>query len=161
MRYLLDAADPTIDILKDFAQRDLRGEAQEVYSLDLPWKKSWAADWIQEKGYGLTEELKPSKSRDQHRYVTGIRVPGDVLALFRKIYAPEADPERRKRYLVKECCGLARSCYETAPADLVLEICSMDDVEEQTDEKISMAVWFFMDDNTVSDLLEDQEELLY
>ena len=159
MRYLLDAADPTKDILKDLSERDLRGEAQEVYSLDLPWKKSWAADWIQEKGYGLTEELKPSKSRDQHRYVTGIRVPEDVLALFRKIYAPEADPERRKRYLVKECCELARSCYETAPADLVLEICNMDDVEEQKDEKMSMAVWFFMDDNTVSDLLEDQEEI--
>ena len=43
--------------------------------------------------------------------------------------------------------------------ELDLEICSMDDVEEQTDEKISMAVWFFMDDNTVSDLLEDQEEI--
>ena len=97
MRYLLDAADPTEDILKDLSERDLRGEAQEVYSLDLPWKKSWAADWIQEKEYGLTEELKPSKSRDQHRYVTGIRVAGDVLALFRKIYTQEADPERRKR----------------------------------------------------------------
>lgn len=121
--YLSDAGDKTIAILKDVSERELKGEVREVYSLDLPWKDCPAADSLVTWGYANVEELKPVMSKDQHRYVTGISIPGEVLALFRKLYTPEADFRRRKRNLVKNCCDLARAYYETAPLDLVLEIC--------------------------------------
>ncbi|MGX8688141.1 MAG: hypothetical protein ACSW8K_10145, partial [bacterium] len=121
--HLMESSDRTISILSDLSERDLRGEREEIYSLDLPWKDCGSADILEKWGYAIVQELKPAKSADEHRYVTGITVPGDVLELFRRIYTPEADLVRRKRSLVYECCLLSRSYYQTAPVSLVMEIC--------------------------------------
>jgi hypothetical protein len=40
MRYLLDAADPTIDILKDLSERDLRGKRRRYTVWTFPGRRA-------------------------------------------------------------------------------------------------------------------------
>ena len=146
--YLLEAGDKTIEILKDISTRQKdSGDGKDVYSLSIPWRDCIAADILETWGYAVVRSTEAWKNEDEHRHVTGIIVPEDVIGLFMEVFTDELDDSRKNRYAVFECCNLAKMYYETAPLEIVMEIYHRY-AESVSIKKILMEVCLFCWGNT-------------
>ena len=112
-KYLIDAADVTIDLLEHLAVMEMSSVKHDSkYDLELPWEQNKSADALETAGYAVVYSTKAWENSDEHRHITGITVTSDVLKLFCDTYTSDFLAKRflnsnreaiRKKLPVKHC----------------------------------------------------------
>ena len=116
---LFIADDPLILCMQDILKRDEKGPE---YAITLPWDDNYALDFLAKHGYFHLIERPANRDEECHRRILGLRVTGDVLSLFEKVYTPELDYQRRQSNLMGHLAYLGQDYYEVTPLSVLWKI---------------------------------------
>ena len=94
----------------------------DTYTLEMPYPESYGAKVLNQSGYAQLIITPAWKSSDNRRHVIGITITGEVLDLFKEVYTPEKDRERRIGELIRDCCYVARDYYGIVPLEVMTKL---------------------------------------